>query len=128
MDFITGLPPSQGKTFIIVVVDHLSKYCHFTPLPTGFTSQYVALVFTQDIIRLHGMPCSIISNRDRVFLTSFWTELFRLQGTTLAMSSSYHPQIDGQTEALNKCLEMYLRCYVSDEPHHWVHFLSWAEF
>ena len=82
----------------------------------------------KEIVRLHGFPRSIILDRDRVFLTSFWAELFCLQGTKLAMSSAYYPQTDGQIEALNKCLEIYLCCFVSDEPKRWVQFLPWAEF
>ena len=112
----------------MVIVDLLTKYGHFTPMASGFTSQSIALAFVWDIVRLHGKLCSIVSDSDRVFLTTFWKELFLLQGTSLAMSSAYHPQTDGQTEALNGCLKMYLCCFVVDEPHRWVHFLPWAEF
>ena len=94
----------------------------------GFTSHTVAFTFIKEIVRLHEMPRSIVSNRDRVFLSKFWEELFHIQGTKLAMSSSYHPQTDGQTKALNKCLGMYLHCFVTDEPKRWVHFLPWAEY
>jgi len=65
------------------------------------------------------MPTSIVSDRDKVFTSSFWKHLFRLQGTTLAMSFAYHPQMDGQSEALNKCLEMYLRCLTFHTPSKW---------
>ncbi|KAL4282814.1 hypothetical protein GQ457_16G014550 [Hibiscus cannabinus] len=128
MDFITGLPPLQGRTVIMVVIDRLSKYAHFIPLPTHFNSAIVASAFVSDIVRLHGIPAEIVSDRDSRFMTDFWRELHRLQGTTLAMSTAYHPQTDGQTEALNRCLEMYLRCYVSDCPKTWLSMLPWAEY
>ncbi|KAL4282753.1 hypothetical protein GQ457_16G010950 [Hibiscus cannabinus] len=128
MDFITGLPSSNGKTVILVVVDRLSKYGYFVGLPSNFTSITVAEVFVTDIIRLHGVPVEIVTDRDARFMSEFWKELHRLQGTTLAFSTSYHPQTDGQTEALNKCLEMYLRCYVADYPKKWLQFLPWAEY
>lgn len=105
MDFIVGLPPSNGFTVILVVIDRLSKYAHFLPLKSSFTSQQVAEKFFEGVVKLHGLPASIVSNRDRVFTSSFWKQLFKLQGTTLRMSSSYHPQSDGQSEALNKCLK-----------------------
>nr|KYP48938.1 Transposon Ty3-I Gag-Pol polyprotein [Cajanus cajan] len=108
MDFITGLPIVKGYSVILVVVDRLSKYGHFQPLKPDFTSLQVAEAFISSIVRLHGIPKTIVSDRDRVFMSRFWQQLFTLQGTTLAMSSAYHPQSDGQTEALNKCLEMYL--------------------
>ncbi|CAM8887799.1 unnamed protein product [Rhodiola kirilowii] len=74
------------------------------------------------------MPTRIVSDRDPVFLSSFWQELFRRQGTTLSHSSAYHPQSDGQTEVINRILEDYLRCYVAEAQNKWVDFLHWAEF
>lgn len=102
MDFITGLPMSFGINVIMVVVDCLSKYGHFTALKSDYTSKQVVELFMTNIFKLHGMPKSIISDRDKVFTSKFWQHLFKLQGTTLAMSSTYHPQSDGQSEALNK--------------------------
>lgn len=116
MDFITGLPVSFGFTVILVVVDRLSKYGHFMGLKTDHTSKQVAEVFMANVVKLHGIPKSIISDRDKVFTSKFWQHLFQLQWTTLAMSSAYHPQSDGQAETLNKCLEMYLRCFTSHNP------------
>ena len=106
----------------------MTKYGRFIPMSSGFTSQFVAQAFVKEIVCLHGTPMSILSNRDRTFLSNFWSELLRLHRTTLAMSTAYHPNSDGQTEVLNKFLELYLRCFVADEPRRWVHFLPWTEF
>lgn len=94
MDFITHLPPSSGKTVILVVVDHLSKQAHFSALCTKFIAVQVADIFTRDAIRLHGV----------LIVSHFWQELFRLQGTQLSISSAYHPQTDGHTKILNRYL------------------------
>ncbi|GAU47333.1 hypothetical protein TSUD_101210 [Trifolium subterraneum] len=128
MDFITGLPLSFGYTTIMVVVDRLTKYAHFIPTKTDYSSKSVAEAFMDNIVKLHGMPKSIVSDRDKVFTSAFWQQLFKLQGTTLAMSSSYHPQSDGQTEVLNKGLELFLRCFSFNNPKSWSKMLSWSEF
>ena len=98
MDFIEGLPRSGHANCILVVVDKFSKFAHFIPLLHPFTATPVAKIFLDNIYRLHGMPCHIISDRDRIFPSSFWLELFKLAKTTLCMSLAYHPQSDGQTE------------------------------
>lgn len=128
MDFITHLPLSKRKTTIWVVVDRLTKYAHFIGLPTKFSAVTLADIFTKEIYRLHGLPHSIISDRDTHFLSQFWQELFRLQGSVLSASTAYHPQTDGQTEVLNRCLEDYLRCFVSETAKDWITHLPWAEW
>lgn len=128
MDFIEGLPTSQGKKVIFVVVDRLTKYSHFLPLSHPYTAQSVAKVFLDNIYKLHGAPLSIVSDRDKVFTSLFWKELFRLMGTTLEMSSAYHPQTDGLTERVNQCVETYLRCMVQQNPKQWALWLPLAEF
>jgi hypothetical protein len=128
MDFIEGLPISHGHSVILVVVDRLTKYGHFLSLSHPYTAITVANLFFTQVFKLHGLPQTIVSDRDAVFTSSFWKELFRLQGTTLSFSSTYHPQSDGQTEALNKCLEGYLRCYVGTKPTAWTLWLPMAEW
>ncbi|OMO55704.1 reverse transcriptase [Corchorus capsularis] len=128
MDFITHLPISHGKVTIWVIVDRFSKYAHFLALPAGVTAPHLAAIFAQEIVKLHGIPRSIVSDRDPLFVSKFWNELFKLQGTQLPMSSAYHPQTDGQSEVLNRCLETYLRAFVSENPKQWTRILHWAEW
>jgi hypothetical protein len=95
LDFMDGLPTSDGKTVVLVVVDRLTKYSHFLALSHPYTARTVAAIFIAQIVRLHGIPKSMVSNWDRVFVSTFWKELFKLQGTQLKVSSAYHPQSDG---------------------------------
>ena len=95
MDFIDELPTSRGKTVILVVVDRLSKYSHFCALSHPYTASSFTPIFMDQIFRLHGIPSSIISNRNANFTSLFWIKLFHLTGTKLNMSSGYHPKIDG---------------------------------
>ncbi|GJU17803.1 retrotransposable element Tf2 [Tanacetum coccineum] len=113
MDFIDSLPESKGKTGILVVVDRLSKYAHFLAITHPYTARTIAQLFLDNIYKLHGLPSSIISDRDKIFMSLFWQSLFKLLQVQLKMSTAYHPQIDGQTEVVNKCLECYLRCMAS---------------
>ncbi|XP_058766993.1 uncharacterized protein LOC131640630 [Vicia villosa] len=128
MDFIANLPSSAGHTVIWVLCDRLSKFVHFVPLPTHFTAKDLAARFTVEIFRLHGIPRSIVSDRDPLFLSKFWKHFFKLQGTHLKYSTSYHPETDGQTEVVNRSLETYLRCLAGDHPHKWHRFLHLAEY
>ena len=128
MDFITNLPMSTGKCTILVVVDRLSKHAHFCALGPHITAPSLVEIFVKEICRLHGIPSSIVSDRDPIFMSAFWKELFKLQGTVLSMSSAYHPQSDGQTEVLNRCLEDYLRSFTAECPTVWVRYLPWAEW
>ncbi|KAL0439382.1 UNVERIFIED_CONTAM: Retrovirus-related Pol polyprotein from transposon [Sesamum latifolium] len=100
MDFIIHLPPVGSKLMIWMVVDRLSKYAHFITLPSKFTAASLARCLFPSYLSPTGMPKTIVSDRDILFLSQFWRELFRLSGTTLSYNNTYHPQIDGQTEVL----------------------------
>lgn len=126
MDFIEGLPKSEGCDTILVVVDRLSKFIHFLALKHPFSAKTVAAKFIQ-VVRLHRFPRSIVSDRDKVFISHFWTELFKVQGTKLKRSTSYHPQTDGQTEIVNKCVKHYLRCFCCEKPKKWSQWIG-AEY
>jgi hypothetical protein len=128
MDFIEALPKVHGKSVILTVVDRLSKYAHFIPLGHPYTASSVARAFFNDIVRLHGFPESIVSDRDPVFTSNIWRELFALAGVTLKPSTAFHPQTDGQSEAVNKTIAMYLRCITGDRPRAWLEWLPWAEY
>jgi hypothetical protein len=128
MDFITGLPKTQGKDCIFVVVDRLTNFAHFFAIATDFNAAQVAELFFREIFRLHGLPKTIVSDRDSRFMSTFWQELFRLVGTALTPSTSYHPQTDGQTEIVNKWVEGYLRNYVAGQQKAWVRWLHLGEY
>lgn len=128
LDFIEGLPKVEGYSVILVVVDRFTKYAHFMPLKHPYTALSVAKVLYDNVFKLHGLPQSMVSDRDKVFTSSLWRELFKVEGVSLLCSTAYHPQMDGQTERVNQCLEMYLRCAISESPKEWKSWLAQAEF
>ena len=109
MDFIEGLPVSEGKDKIFVVVDRLTKYAHFMAIKKSYSAKEIAEIFCKNIYKLHGFLKVIVSDRDAKFKGNFWKELFNHIGTYLNKSSAYHTQTNGQTKVFNKCLEAYLR-------------------
>jgi len=128
MDLITQLPNTKKKNDAIVVfVDKLTKMTHLVPTKTTISAPQLAEMFYKEIIRLHGIPKSIVSDRDPRFTSKFWKCLWKLLGTKLAMSTAYHPQTDGQTERMNRTLEDMLRAYVNFEQDNWDEHLTAAE-
>lgn len=128
MDFITGLPKSKGNEVIWVIVDRFSRYGHFLALPHPITAKSLAVLFFENFYRLHGLPETIVSDRDSLFLSEFWQNLFKLTGTRLNFTTAYHPQSDGSTERVNQCLEQYLRNMTSEVPKNWSTWLASAEW
>lgn len=130
MDFITKLPPSGTQLFdaIFVVVDRLTKMAHFMPFHEASSASETASVFFKSIYRLHGLPRSIVSDRDSKFTSRFWQTLMKSIGTRLNMSTAYHPQTDGQTERTNRTLEDLLRSYTCNQQACWSDMLAFVEF
>jgi hypothetical protein len=128
MDFIEVLPVSEGKDKILVIVDRLTKYAHFMGVRKTDSAKQTAEVFCKNIYKLHGFPKVIVSYRDAKFKGNFWREFCKQIGTSLNMRSAYHPQTDGQIEIVNKCLENYLRCFVTDKKNKWLQWLHLAEW
>jgi transposase InsO family protein len=128
IDFVERLPKSGGYDTIMVVVDKFSKFAKFIPLTHPFTAYIVALVFIQHVYDVFSMPQVIISDRDRIFTSQLWSYLFTKSRAKFHMSSAYHPQSDGQTERVNHCLEIFLRCFIQSSPSKWSDWLYLAEF
>ena len=128
MDFITSFPKSLGKDCIYVVVNSLTKFAHLFLVTSSFSVAQVTHIFFKEICRLHGLPKSIVSDRDSRFMGAFWQYFCRLVGTQLTPSTIYHPKTDGKTNRVNQWLEGYLRNYVGEHKKAWAKWLHLGEF
>ena len=108
-------------------MDRLTKYAYFLPVKHPYTAAIIAKLFMDHVVKLHGLPASIVSDRDTIFVSHFWKEIFKLYKVNLQLSMAYHPQTDGQLQRVNQCLDMYLSCVVNDSPKAWKSWLSLAE-
>jgi len=128
LDLITALPLTLlGHDAIVVFVDKVTKMVHYVATTTNVTAPQLALIFMHEVIRLHGVPDSLLSDRDPRFTAHFWRSLWDQLGTKLTMSTTYHPQTDGQTERSNRTLEEALRAYVNWRQTDWDVHLSALE-
>jgi hypothetical protein len=129
MDFVIGLPRTQkGNDSIWVIIDCLTKVAHFILVKTTFGGATPAQIYLKEIVRLHGIPRRIVSDRGTQFTSKFWLSLQQAMGTKLEFSTAYHPQSDGQIERVNKVLEDLLRACVLTFDRNWESSLPYAEF
>ena len=128
LDFVTGLPASQGNTTVLTVVDRFSKMVRFIALPKLPSAKETAEVMMDQVFKIHGFPRDIVSDRGPQFVSRFWREFCRLIGATASLTSGYHPEANGQTERLNQQLETGLRCVVFQNPSTWSKHLVWVEY
>ena len=128
LDFVTGLPPSNHHTTILTIVDRFSKAVHFIPLTKLPSAAETAQLLVTHVIRLHGIPTDIVSDRGPQFISRFWKAFCTQLGTTVSLTSGFHPQSNGQTERANQCLETVLRCLCANSPSSWSTQLPWAEY
>ena len=129
MDFVVGLPRTQrGKDSIWVVVDRLTKVAHFIPVRTTNSASDLAPIYVREIVRLYGVPNSIVSDRDAKFVSKFWESLQKAMGTQLKFSTTFHPQTDGQSERTIQTLEDMLRSCVLSWKGSWEDHLPLVEF
>jgi hypothetical protein len=122
--FYHRIAQGTGKDGIFVVVDRLTKFAHFLAISMEYSASQITNLFFREIFRLHGLPKTIVSDWDSRFMSTFWQELFRLVGTELTPSTSYHPQI----EIVNKWVEGYLKNYVVGQQRAWVKWLHLGEY
>jgi hypothetical protein len=116
MDIIEGLPLSDEVDTILVVIDRLTKFGHYIAIPHPYTALEVAAKFVKEVIGLHEFSTDIVSDRDKVFMSIFQREKFRLQQTHLLRSTALHPPTYGQSVIVNKMVETYLRCFANEQP------------
>ena len=133
MDFVTGLPIStdwKGDSYdsILVIVNRLTKMVHYKPVKVTIDAPGLAEVIIDVVVRHHGLPDSIVTDRGSLFTSKFWSSLCYFLGIKRRLSTAFHPQTDGQTERQNSTIEAYLRAFVNFEQNNWARLLLMAEF
>ena len=129
MDFVAVfLRTKEDYDSIWVIIDRLTKSAHFLPVRTTYTMDKYAELYIKEIVRLHGVPLTIVSDRDTRFTSIFWKSLHKAMGTNLAFSTAFHPQTDGQSERTIQTLEDMLRDCVLDFKRSWNVYLTLIEF
>uniref|UniRef100_A0A8C9TML8 Gypsy retrotransposon integrase-like protein 1 n=1 Tax=Scleropages formosus TaxID=113540 RepID=A0A8C9TML8_SCLFO len=128
LDFLVDLPTSEGKTVILTVVDRFSKVCRLVPLLKLPTALEVAEITFEQVFQLYRLPEDIVTDWGPQFTSRVWKAFWRRLGVMVSLTSGYHPQANGQVERLQQDVPHYLQAYCFQRPHHWAHYLSWAEY
>ena len=129
MDFVIRLPITLGgNNAIWVIVDQLTKSAHFLPMKVNFSMDHLASIYVKEIVRMHGVPVSIVSDKDPRFTSRFWHSLHKALGTKLSFSTAFHPQTDGQSERVIQVLEDFLRACALDLKGNWDDYLPLVKF
>uniref|UniRef100_A0A8C1SBK1 Gypsy retrotransposon integrase-like protein 1 n=1 Tax=Cyprinus carpio TaxID=7962 RepID=A0A8C1SBK1_CYPCA len=128
VDFVTDLPPSDGFTPILVIIDCFSKACRLIPLKGLPTAMDTAQAMFHNVFRIYGIPEDIVSERGTQFTSQVWKAFCKQLDINVSLTSGYHPQSNGQVERLNQEIGRYLRSYCGREQHRWSEFLPWAEY
>ena len=128
MDFMGPLPQSLGNDYLLVIIDQLTSQVHLVPTTMWVTAKEVAWLFLKEVVRLNGVPKSIVSDCDTKVTSTFWRELHRLMGTKLLMSTVFHPQMDGATERANHSIGQILRMIINDDQKNWADKCPMVEF
>ena len=127
-DFVVDLPSSKGYDSLLVFVDRFTKMCHLIPCLKSINAPEFARLFFDNVFRFHGLPDSIVSDRGSLFTSRFWTSLSKILKMKGKMSTSFHPQTDGQTERMNQTIEQYIRMFCNYRQDNWADLLTLAEF
>lgn len=125
LDFITGLPPPEGCTVILVVVDHFSKAGHFISLPKLCSTPEMARLMVSHVLRLHGLPLDMVSDQGSQFDARVWRSFCSQLGASVSLSLNFHLETNGQTEHTNEARETTLRCLPTASPTSWSRYLAW---
>ena len=119
MDFAGPFPECDGFDYLWVIVDRFTASVHLVPTTTTVRASELAWLFIREVVRLHGLPSSIVSDRDSKFVSKFWREVHRLLGSRLLMSTAYHPQTDGVSERAIRTVSQVLRTCIQLDQRDW---------
>jgi transposase InsO family protein len=120
MDFTGPFVEVGGYNYILLVICRMTVMVHLIPTQTNATAKQVAEIYVKEVVRLHGIPESIVSDRDTKFTSQFWKELSKILGQRLLMSTSYHPQTDGSSEQAIQVMSQMLQLVINDYQMNWV--------
>jgi hypothetical protein len=120
MDFVGPFPEVKGFNYLWVIICQMSSMVHLVPVHTTMTVSQLSVIYMHEVVRLHGLPASIVRDQDPKFMSKWWHELHRIMGTKLLMSTSFHLQMDGATERANRSIGQMFRSLIKPDQKDWV--------